>query len=51
MANRGRATVVMVAERAGVSIASVSRVLNGLAASDDVRDNVLRAYSRTRLCP
>ena len=43
MANRGRATVVMVAERAGVSIASVSRVLNGVATSDDVRDSVLRA--------
>ena len=43
MANRGRSTVVMVAERAGVSIASVSRVLNGLSTSDEVRANVLRA--------
>ena len=33
MANRGRSTLVGVAERAGVSIVSVSRVLNGLATS------------------
>ena len=51
MANRGRATVVMVAERAGVSIASVSRVLNGLATSDDVRDNVLRAAAELDYVP
>ena len=49
MANRGRATVVMVAERAGVSIASVSRVLNGLATSDDVRDSVLASRRRAGL--
>jgi LacI family transcriptional regulator len=49
--NRGRATVVMVAERAGVSIASVSRVLNGLATSDDVRDNVLRAAAELDYVP
>ena len=41
----------MVAERAGVSIASVSRVLNGLATSDDVRDNVLRAAAELDYVP
>ena len=51
MANRGRATVVMVAERAGVSIASVSRVLNGLSTSDDVRANVLRAAAELDYVP
>ncbi len=51
MGNRGRATVVMVAERAGVSIASVSRVLNGLATSNDVRDNVLRAAAELDYVP
>ncbi len=51
MANRGRATVVMVAERAGVSIASVSRVLNGLPTSIDVRDNVLRAAAELDYVP
>ncbi len=35
-----RATVSRVAEAAGVSVASVSRVLNGLPASDDVRRRV-----------
>jgi LacI family transcriptional regulator len=51
VANRGRATVVMVAERAGVSIASVSRVLNGLATSDDVRVTVLRAVAELDYVP
>ena len=51
MANRGRATVVKVAERAGVSIASVSRVLNGLTTSDDVRDSVLRAAAALDYVP
>jgi LacI family transcriptional regulator len=41
----------MVAERAGVSIASVSRVLNGLATSDDVRDTVLRAAAELDYVP
>jgi LacI family transcriptional regulator len=41
----------MVAERAGVSIASVSRVLNGLATSDDVRTNVLRAAAELDYVP
>lgn len=39
----GRSTVAQVAKQAGVSVASVSRVLNGLAASDDVRQRVLDA--------
>jgi LacI family transcriptional regulator len=51
VANRGRATVVMVAERAGVSIASVSRVLNGLSTSDDLRVNVLRAAAELDYVP
>lgn len=52
MANsRGRATVVMVAERAGVSIASVSRVLNGLSTSTDVRETVLRAAAELDYTP
>lgn len=51
MAQRGRATVVMVAERAGVSIASVSRVLNGLATSDDVRTSVLAAAAELDYVP
>jgi LacI family transcriptional regulator len=41
----------MVAERAGVSIASVSRVLNGLATSDDVRASVLRAAAELDYVP
>src|SRR5262245_31991285 len=41
----------MVAARAGVSIASVSRVLNGLATSDDVRANVLRAVAELDYVP
>jgi LacI family transcriptional regulator len=51
VANRGRATVVMVAERAGVSSASVSRVLNGVPTSDDVRDSVLRAAAELDYVP
>lgn len=38
-----RATVARVAEHAGVSVASVSRVLNGLPASDGVRERVLQS--------
>lgn len=41
--NANRPTVSGVAERAGVSVASVSRVLNGLAASEDVRHRVTEA--------
>ena len=51
MAVRKRATVVMVAERAGVSIASVSRVLNGLATSDDVRARVSRPRPSSTTSP
>ena len=38
-----RPTVALVAELAGVSVASVSRVLNGLPASDGVRERVNQA--------
>ena len=38
-----RPTVTRVAQAAGVSSATVSRVLNGLPASDDVRERVQRA--------
>lgn len=48
---RRRSTVVLVAERAGVSIASVSRVLNGLPASDDVRARVEAAASELSYVP
>lgn len=41
----------MVAERAGVSIASVSRVLNGLVTSEDVRTEVLRAAAELDYVP
>jgi LacI family transcriptional regulator, galactose operon repressor len=51
LAQRRRATVVMVAERAGVSIASVSRVLNGLPTSDDVRASVLDAAAHLDYVP
>ena len=40
MGKAKRSTVVVVAERAGVSIASVSRVLNGLPASAAVTAKV-----------
>ncbi|HYI31959.1 MAG TPA: LacI family DNA-binding transcriptional regulator [Glaciibacter sp.] len=43
MAETRKSTLVLVAERAGVSIASVSRVLNGLPASAHVTDRVQRA--------
>ena len=43
MAPRQRSTLVLVAERAGVSIASVSRVLNDLPASPDVTERVRHA--------
>ncbi|MCU1636090.1 MAG: LacI family transcriptional regulator [Cryobacterium sp.] len=45
MAMAKKSTLVLVAERAGVSIASVSRVLNGLPASDRVVESV-RAAAR-----
>lgn len=40
MSPKRRSTVVLVAERAGVSIASVSRVLNGLPTSPEVKAKV-----------
>ncbi|WP_022887044.1 LacI family DNA-binding transcriptional regulator [Glaciibacter superstes] len=43
MAENRKSTLVLVAERAGVSIASVSRVLNGLPASVSVTERVQRA--------
>jgi LacI family transcriptional regulator len=43
MAETRKSTLVLVAERAGVSIASVSRVLNGHPASAHVTDRVHRA--------
>lgn len=43
MAETRKSTLVLVAERAGVSIASVSRVLNGLPASVNVTERVQRA--------
>ncbi|MBA3781065.1 MAG: LacI family DNA-binding transcriptional regulator [Nocardioides sp.] len=41
--NAHRPTVSGVAERAGVTVASVLRALNGLAASDEVRHRVTEA--------
>jgi LacI family transcriptional regulator len=43
MVAKQRSTLVLVAERAGVSIASVSRVLNDLPASADVAERVRQA--------
>lgn len=51
MGGRRRTTVVMVAERAGVSIASVSRVLNGLPTTTAVRDRVLTAAAELDYVP
>ena len=46
-----RATVVTVAKRAGVSIASVSRVLNGLPASVDMERRVRAATAALSYVP
>lgn len=46
-----RSTLHLVAERAGVSIASVSRVLNGLRASDSVTERVQRAAAELGYVP
>ncbi|KQR20702.1 LacI family transcriptional regulator [Agreia sp. Leaf335] len=46
-----KSTLVLVAERAGVSIASVSRVLNGLPASDGVTERVREAASALGYVP
>jgi LacI family transcriptional regulator len=43
MAESKKSTLVLVAERAGVSIASVSRVLNGLPASSQTTERVKQA--------
>jgi LacI family transcriptional regulator len=51
MAQRRRSTLVLVAERAGVSIASVSRVLNGLPASAAVTERVQRAAQELGYVP
>ncbi|MER6106048.1 LacI family DNA-binding transcriptional regulator [Streptomyces sp. NPDC001832] len=47
----GQPTVVSIAERAGVSIASVSRVLNGLGARRDTVEKVERAASELGYVP
>ncbi|MDQ4137978.1 MAG: LacI family transcriptional regulator, partial [Actinomycetota bacterium] len=46
-----RSTLHLVAERAGVSIASVSRVLNGLPASESVTERVQRAAAELGYVP
>ncbi|KPI07576.1 transcriptional regulator, LacI family [Actinobacteria bacterium OK074] len=47
----GRPTIVSIAERAGVSIASVSRVLNGLGARRDTVEKVERAAAELGYVP
>lgn len=51
MSTPKRVTVQLVADHAGVSIASVSRVLNGLAASDEVTTRVHAAVSELGYVP
>ena len=46
-----KSTLVLVAERAGVSIASVSRVMNGLPASDQVTERVRKAADELGYTP
>ena len=46
-----RSTLVLVAERAGVSIASVSRVLNGLPASEAITERVKSAAKELGYVP
>ena len=46
-----RPTVVEVADRAGVSIASVSRVLNGKSARPDTEDRVRTAVAELGYVP
>ncbi|GAA2288152.1 LacI family transcriptional regulator [Streptomyces kunmingensis] len=48
---RGQPTIVSIAERAGVSIASVSRVLNGLGARRDTVERVERAAAELGYVP
>jgi len=51
MAETKKSTLVLVAERAGVSIASVSRVLNGLPASVQVTERVQQAANELGYVP
>lgn len=51
MPNGGQPTIVSIAERAGVSIASVSRVLNGQAARRDTAERVRRAAAELGYVP
>ncbi|MFC4222372.1 substrate-binding domain-containing protein [Lysinibacter cavernae] len=51
MSTHKRITVQLVADHAGVSIASVSRVLNGLAASDEVVAKVNQAVAELGYVP
>jgi LacI family transcriptional regulator len=51
MAETKKSTLVLVAERAGVSIASVSRVLNGLPASAQVTERVREAAAALGYVP
>jgi len=51
MSSGGPPTIVSIAERAGVSIASVSRVLNGLGARPETEDRVRRAASELGYVP
>lgn len=46
-----KSTLVLVAERAGVSIASVSRVMNGLPASDQIIERVRKAADELGYVP
>ncbi|WP_233580455.1 LacI family DNA-binding transcriptional regulator [Streptomyces triticirhizae] len=51
MPNGGQPTIVSIAERAGVSIASVSRVLNGQGARRDTTERVRRAAAELGYVP
>lgn len=51
MADSKKSTLVLVAERAGVSIASVSRVMNGLPASQGVTERVRAAAAELGYVP
>jgi LacI family transcriptional regulator, galactose operon repressor len=51
MADTRKSTLVLVAERAGVSIASVSRVMNGLPASQRVTERVRAAAAELGYVP
>lgn len=51
MSQPRKSTLILVAERAGVSIASVSRVLNGLPASPELAERVRRAADELGYIP